>query len=281
VDILERLGRTAQTLLRNDWDCPIVVDGEEGAGKSMLALKLSMRIDPNFRFDARHLVFRYGSLIQSIYDLPKYSCIQHDEFGLTAFNRQSMSRANIDLVKAVMVCRDQNKALVLCVPSIWALDHYIKYHRAKFWLHVYSSPPAWNHPPVRGFVEIYRVKPRLWFEMPWYQLLGRYHFEPLPAPVYEKYKTLKTAAIREQLEEDDGFGGDIEGGGVPEATYRAVRDMVCSEAFDDGRINRDEWARTAGISKAQTYNIRPATRRVAPADASAVPSLTDSDGGQA
>jgi ABC-type dipeptide/oligopeptide/nickel transport system ATPase component len=200
MDLLYRLALTIRMLLRTDWDCPIVVDGEEGSGKSMLALKLAMMIDHQFKIDKDHIVFRFGNLLDSIYNLKPLTAICHDEFGLSAFNRQAMTKRNIELVKAVMVCRDQNKALVLCVPSIWTLDNYIKFHRAKYWLHVYASPPAWNHPRQRGFVEIRSVVPRLWYEMPWYPLIGRYHFEPLAPEVYQDYRVLKKNDLTEQRE---------------------------------------------------------------------------------
>jgi len=199
MDLLERFAMTVRTTLSHDWDCPIVIDGEEGTGKSMLALKVGALVDPRFKIDGRHIVFRYGSLLDSIYGLPPMSCIQHDEFGLTAFNREAMSKANKELVKALMVCRDQRKALTLCVPSIWALDPYVRNHRVKWWLHCYHRPGSTTTPPERGYVEIYRVVPYLWAQQPWYSLRGRYHFLPLPPKVYGACKVLKREAIRKQV----------------------------------------------------------------------------------
>ena len=202
-DLMQRTCNTIQALLHMDYDCPVVIDGMEGDGKSILALKVSSLIDPDFRLDRRHIVFRFGNLRKSIYGLPRFSCIQHDEMGLSAFNRQAMTKFNIELVQALIVCRDQNKALVACVPSIWILDPYIKNHRARYWFHVYVV--EYKDRPIRGFVQIRKAVPNLWGEKPFWKLLGIYRFKNVNDEVGAAYRQLKHEALQEQADQkDDG-----------------------------------------------------------------------------
>ena len=200
-DLMQRTCNTIQALLHMDYDCPIVIDGMEGDGKSILGLKVSSMIDPHFRIDRQHIVFRYGNLKQSIYGLPPFSCIQHDEMGLSAFNRQAMTKFNIELVQALIVCRDQNKALVACVPSIWILDPYIKNHRARYWFHVYAV--KYKDRPIRGFVQIREAIPNLWGEKPFWKLLGIYRYKNVNDEIESTYKELKRAALQEQADKGD------------------------------------------------------------------------------
>jgi hypothetical protein len=192
---------TIRQMLARDWDCAIAIDGFEGSGKSDLAMNLGKRVDPGFKIDRDHIVYRYGDLIDKIYKLPKRSVIQHDEFGISALNREAMTKANRDLVKAMMVCRDQNQCLLLCVPSIWALDPYVRNHRLRYWFHI--ADKEYRGLPVRGYVEIRKAKPNTWGDEPYWRLLGIIHTNPIPDDIYQAYKKLKREAILEQLKDGD------------------------------------------------------------------------------
>jgi len=198
-DLIQRTTTTIAKLLHRDFDCPVVIDGMEGDGKSIFAIKICAGIDPHFKIDRAHIVFRFGNLKKGIYALPRYAAIQDDEIGLHAFNRQAMTKFNIELVQALIVCRDQNKALVCCVPSIWILDPYIKNHRAKYWFHVYTV--EYKGLPIRGFVEVRKSVPNKWGEKPYWNLLGTYRFKNLPEDIRTVYKQLKHDALQEQVDD--------------------------------------------------------------------------------
>jgi hypothetical protein len=181
--------------LRNDWDAFIVIDGRERSGKSTLMLWLAMLIDPKFTLD--NIVYRGGDLLSKIYRLPKYSVVVHDELGLDAFTRDAMTKTSKELVKAMMVCGDQNKAFIACMPNYWWLDTYLRDHRTTLWIRVTSRQIHQNR--VRGYAEVRIPTENKFGGTPFYRHEATYRFNMMLPNVYEAYKHQKQKAIRRQI----------------------------------------------------------------------------------
>jgi len=195
---LTTLGLMINNDLRNDWDSVVSVTGMEGVAKSTFAIQLCAKIDKYFRLK-NNITYRYDNLVDKVYGLPKYAAIMADEMGLIAFSREAMTKANRDLVKALMVCRDQNKALVLCIPNFWFLDSYVRNHRTTYWIHLPQIEIKGNR--IRGFAEVRRKKENRWGNEPYWQKLGVIRFDRLPEEIEKIYKEQKREAILKEIAE--------------------------------------------------------------------------------
>lgn len=199
MDYLETKAKKIRKDLRKDWDALIIIDGKERSGKSTLMLKLARLIDPDFKLT--NIVYRHGNLVDKIYSLPPYSVVVHDELGLDAFTRDAMSRTNKELVKAMMVCGDQNKCLIACMPNYWWLDTYLRDHRTSLWIRVTSVEYMGNR--IRGFAKFRTPMENEWGGTPFFKLDHIYKFEHMEEKVYQKYKEQKQRIIRAAMVEDE------------------------------------------------------------------------------
>jgi hypothetical protein len=207
-DYLTNLGLLINNDLRHDWDACIGISGMEGTAKSTFGIQFCRKIDPEFKITPDRIAYRYENLVEKIYSLPKYSAILADEMGLVAFNRESMVKANRDFIKALMVCRDQNKALVYCIPNFWFSDPYVRNHRTTYWIHLPQVEVKGNR--LRGFAKVRKKKENEWGETPYWQFIKSIRFEKLPDHIYAVYKEQKAAAIKKLIEETaEGKKDDI------------------------------------------------------------------------
>lgn len=236
MDLMDRTAQKIARRLDQDSDCVVGVDGTEGSGKSVFAMKIASRIGFHtgvpFTLDDDHVVYRQGRLVDALFRLPKKSAALDDEMIFAALNRNAMTRRNKELGQAVMVCRDQNKALVYCVPTIWYLDPIIRDHRTRYWFHVEERMYGDNL--VRGFVECCEAKRSKFRTEPYWKLLYRYRFTKLSDPIYEHYRELKRKNIQEEvlngnkdggLKNRDDFIRDAVNRGISHATIGKVFDL--------------------------------------------------------
>lgn len=204
MDLLQRTANRIRKNLRQGWDAFIIIDGMERTGKSVLLLKLAKLID--YDFTLNNVIYRQGKWKELIYSRPRYAAIGHDEFGLDAFSREAMTKHNRELVKTVMVCGNQNKALLACVPNFWWLDAYIKYHRVTLWIHVYHIEYMGER--IRGFAKFREPIHNDFGKCPYFQYKFTYRFNNLDQKTYELYEAHKNRNI-ESLLNEEGDGGNI------------------------------------------------------------------------
>lgn len=197
MDYLETLGQRIQRYLRQDWDALIAVDGMEGSGKSVLAMQLGLCIDSTFDLD--RVIYHYHQQHGIIKRTPRYGAVLDDEFGTDAFNREAMTRGNIHLVKNLMTCRRENKALIAAAPSFWVLDPYVRNHRCCIWIHVVHVVVKGNR--IRGFAKIREPVPNEFGDSPFWKLTKLYRFKNLPKEVYDVYRQRKEEALTGQPEQ--------------------------------------------------------------------------------
>jgi len=185
--------------LGDDGDAFIVIDGEEGSGKSSFMLRFCKMIDPDFDLD--HVVYRKGKLVEAVYRFKKKSAIAHDELGLDAYKRRAMSRSNVELKQASMVWRDQTQAVVACIPCFWDLDPGL-IERTYLWVHIVVKEKEDGH-LIRGIAEFHYGKRSKWeTEKNWDEVCSQ-EFEMVPPEIYKVYKANKAKAIQEALTEEN------------------------------------------------------------------------------
>lgn len=110
-------------LLNKNQNFLLVGCGPTGTGKSVTALALGEKIDPNFNID--RVVFsaqEFMSLLNKPELLLPGSCILWDEAGVNMAAREFQSLLNRLLMKVLQTFRHRNICLILTVPSFSFID---------------------------------------------------------------------------------------------------------------------------------------------------------------
>lgn len=138
--IKRELDKIRERVLNKDRDYVAVYDGEEGVGKSVLAMQHAKILDPNFSLD--NIVFTSDAFIQKIKDpkTKKGSCIVLDEAFNAANSRASLTEVNRSMVALATEMRQKNLFVLLVLPSFFDLDRYFALWRCRALFHVYFTP---------------------------------------------------------------------------------------------------------------------------------------------
>lgn len=135
-DIIKpELDKIKKAVIKKDRDYVMVIDGEEGSGKSVLAMQVAKYLDPNFNLD--NLCFNSDQFIERLKRSSKYSCIVLDEAYNSANARASLTEVNRALVGVSTEMRQQNLFVILVIPSFFDLDRHFALWRCRSLFHVY------------------------------------------------------------------------------------------------------------------------------------------------
>lgn len=141
---LEDLCKLIVKRLKRDWDIVVAITGEEGIGKSSLAIRMGMMIDPEFDLE-RNIIYipSYKQIVDKItHDLPRYSVVIVDEAIKTMYKRRFANRLQIFLNTIYSICRKENKASILCMPDFQDFDRFFRQHRILLWIHILERGKA-------------------------------------------------------------------------------------------------------------------------------------------
>ena len=131
--------------VKQKWDYTVAITGEEGVGKSALALLLSLAGDPNFDVFKNELYapdfLRTKALIT---DLPPNSWIVADE-AIRILYKLRRDRVQIFLNMLYAVARSQRKISLMLMPRFRDFNEYFRNHRIRLWIHVISRGIAIVH----------------------------------------------------------------------------------------------------------------------------------------
>ncbi len=133
------LDKVKKRVLTKDRDWVLVIDGEEGVGKSVLAQQVGKYLDPNFGI--RNIVFNSDEFLKKIKD-PKTkpgTTIVLDEAFSAASSRASLSEVNRAMIGVATEMRQKNLFVILCIPSFFDLDKYFALWRCRALFHLYFS----------------------------------------------------------------------------------------------------------------------------------------------
>lgn len=136
----KELDKVRDRVLNKDRDFIAVIDGEEGAGKSVLAQQIAAYLDPNFNLDK--IVFTSDDFLRTIKDpkTKKGACIVLDEAFNAANNRASLTEVNRSMIGVATEMRQKNLFILMVLPSFFDLDKYFALWRCKALIHVYFTP---------------------------------------------------------------------------------------------------------------------------------------------
>jgi len=134
---LTGLGARVQLALNSDWDAVVAITGNEGSGKSHLALQIGKEIDEDFNFvDNVAFVPDEKQIFNMVTKLKKGSVILLDEAVKAFYKLNWNSRMQIMLNELFTLCRSENKATIMCIPSLLDLNKFMRGRRVCMWVHV-------------------------------------------------------------------------------------------------------------------------------------------------
>ena len=121
---------------KKDKDKVYVIDGTEGAGKSVLAMQLAKKLDHTFCLD--RVVMNAIDFTHAIAQAKRFQCIVFDEAYSGLSSRTALSEINHLLVSLMMEMRQKNLFVIIVLPTIFLLDKYVALWRARGLFHVYE-----------------------------------------------------------------------------------------------------------------------------------------------
>lgn len=135
--IKEQLDKIRHRVLHRDMDYVACFDGDEGSGKSVLAMQICKYLDPQFNVD--RIVFNSDDFIRLIKDpkVEKGSAILLDEAYNAANSRATMSEVNRSMIAVATEMRQKNLFVFVVLPSFFDLDKTLAIHRTRALFHVY------------------------------------------------------------------------------------------------------------------------------------------------
>lgn len=141
----KELAKVKSRVLEKDRDWFAVIDGEEGAGKSVLAQQIAAYLDPEFNLDK--IVFTSEEFIKIIKDpkTKKGACIVLDESFNAANNRASLTEVNRAMAGLATEMRQRNLFVLMVLPSFFDLDRYFALWRCRALIHVYFTQDEDRH----------------------------------------------------------------------------------------------------------------------------------------
>jgi len=139
------LDKVKKRVLNKDRDFVCVIDGEEGVGKSVLAMQIAAYFDPAFNIDK--IVFNSDDFLKLIKDpkTKKGSCIILDEAMNAANARGSLTEVNRSMQGVASEMRQKNLFILMIIPSFFDLDKYFALWRCRALIHLYFTPEEDRH----------------------------------------------------------------------------------------------------------------------------------------
>jgi len=131
----------------HDYDAFIVVCGHERFGKSTLAAQIGDYIS-EYKLTNDQICEDISSFLDALKNAHKGDVIIFDEAGTNLFSREAMTSMNRILVKAFMISGLKNVCIILCLPSFFLLDSYIRNHRINLLFYI----------PSRGRFKVYSAR---------------------------------------------------------------------------------------------------------------------------
>ena len=135
--VKKELDRIKDDVYTKDRDFVMVIDGEEGCGKSVLGQQIGKYLDPHFTMD--NITFNSTQFLEAIKKTRKRSCIILDEAYSSASARGALTEINRSMVAVATEMRQRNLFVIIIMPSFFDLDKYFALWRCRCLFHVYFS----------------------------------------------------------------------------------------------------------------------------------------------
>ena len=116
------------------FDGVVVITGDEGVGKSTLALRLAQGL--NSAFSMADLCYTASEVLGAYRRARRGQPFVYDEGVRGLLAGETFSPEQIALVKAFTLVRSSGAILFICIPSIHMLSKQVRARRATLWIHV-------------------------------------------------------------------------------------------------------------------------------------------------
>jgi len=133
----QQLDIIKKEVIKKDRDFVLVIDGDEGVGKSVLAQQIAKTLDDNFNLE--NICFNADQFIWKLKNSTKHTCIVLDEAYNSASSRGSLTEVNRSMVGVATEMRQMNLFVIIVLPSFFDLDKYFALWRCKSLIHVYFA----------------------------------------------------------------------------------------------------------------------------------------------
>jgi len=138
-------------VIKKDWDMCFIIDGIEGAGKSVLAQQIAFYCDPTLNMS--RIAFTPKEFQSCIMKADKFQAVVYDEAYQGLNSRSAMTTLNRTLISMMAQIRQKNLYVFIVIPNFWELDKYIALWRSRALFHVYTSEGY-----ERGNFSFYNIK---------------------------------------------------------------------------------------------------------------------------
>jgi len=141
-DVQKALDSAKEKVLGTDKDFPLLVTGEEGDGKSTLALVMAAYWDPEFTVE-RQVCLNWESVIRAADQVPDGSALVFDEGINALLSRNHGTKPNKTFLQWIREVRAKNLFLIICMPEWKEVDKPVRDDRAKALIQIKDQGWAW------------------------------------------------------------------------------------------------------------------------------------------
>jgi len=137
--LVEKLNLCAKRCMKKDMDSLLIVDGDEGLGKTTISSAAAYYVKSitNMGFNTKSLFFDVDEMIDFAAKTEKQIIIW-DEAALSGLSMEWYNKSQVKLIKFLMVSRKKNHFYFFNIPKIFRLKDYLAIERSLGLIHVYS-----------------------------------------------------------------------------------------------------------------------------------------------
>jgi len=180
-------------------DCPILVTGDRGIGKSTVKIKTAVKVDP--KFDIDKIAFRLEEFEKIFQTNPYgdgekgiYPQIDMDEAGHALYGPEWLAREQRTIAKQLIISRIKHQIIWMAVPKRMQFNNQLR-NMAAIWVHV-SEPQEF----VQGYALIRMAPAHLqseWHSDKYWEPKFAFVFTAETGDLWNRYEAKKIAFVNE------------------------------------------------------------------------------------
>ena len=237
-----QLDKIKKLIGKRDRDYVLIIDGEEGCGKSTLACQIAKYVDPSF--NESRMCLRPQDFREAVVGASKGQAVVFDEAFTGLASRSVMTEINKSIVELMMEMRKKNLFVIIVIPSFFYLERYVALHRARCLFHCrFNKGRSGKYLPYnqRKLRQLYLFgKKKMSYKYPHvYTNLNFYKSAPID---WVKYENKKISALQSKI------------ANTRADKWRMQRDLLIKEMHERGVSLRkmENIFESAGLSLAHT-----------------------------